>query len=261
MLELILTAVVCILTWLVLRGGWRQDLVVLDLRPKGEALLLGVASVALAVYFIGPYGGVALIISVMVHEFGHVAAFRVAGHPDARFRLIPMFGGVAISDKAPKSQLHQFYISIMGPGICLALMLLAYIMDYALEETWPEASYFFWRLMTITAALNFFNMLPLWPLDGGKIVHILTHAISPALSHYVTLAMSAALVGLALILQSVFLFIFAAISAQSAFSASHGARMGHRLKPGQAITAFFAYITMLTAFGMGGIDLILRMFF
>ncbi|MEE9454356.1 MAG: site-2 protease family protein [Paracoccaceae bacterium] len=261
MLELILIAVVCILTWLVLRGGWQQKLAVLDLRPKGEALLLGIASVALAVYFIGPYGGVALIISVMVHEFGHVAAFRVAGHPDARFRLIPMFGGVAISNKAPKSQLHQFYISIMGPGICLALMLVSFVMDHALEGIWPNASYFFWRLATITAALNFFNMLPLWPLDGGKIVHILTHAISPTLAHFTILAMSAALVGLALLWQSVFLFIFAAISAQSAFSASHGGRMGHSLKPGQAITAFFAYITMLAAFGMGGIDMIIRMFF
>ena len=78
--EFLLGVGVIVLTFLVLRDGWRQNVRTLDFRPKNDALLMGVAAVAAAVYFIGPYAGAALIVSVMVHEFGHVAAFRVAGH-------------------------------------------------------------------------------------------------------------------------------------------------------------------------------------
>ena len=246
------------LTWLVLLGGWTNPVRRLDLRPTGSVILLGVLSVAAAVYFFGPIGGAALVVSVMVHEFGHVAAFRVAGHEDATFRLIPLMGGVAISRRLPATQLHDFYITIMGPGICLVLMVAATVIDRAVEAHWWALSEFFWMLAAVTGALNFFNLLPLWPLDGGRIVRILTYTLSPRLAHGVTLAMSAALAVLALASQSVLLFFFALISAQSAMSAPQLAARQRALSAGQAVMGLAAYLAMLGAFGLGGWAILVR---
>jgi hypothetical protein len=73
--------------------------------PKGsfaltwspQALALAVLSIGAAVAYYGVSGGIAIIVAVMWHEWGHVIAYRVAGHSDARFRLIPLFGCVALS--------------------------------------------------------------------------------------------------------------------------------------------------------------------
>lgn len=249
--EILLTIVVCALTWAVLRGGWRQGKRKLDLRPAGNAIGLGVLAVLAAVYFWGPMAGLALIVSVMVHEFGHVAAFRVAGHPDATFRLIPMFGGVAISAKAPKSDLHQLYISIMGPGICLALMFVSYALYESLYDVSILVGSFFWYVAIITGMLNFGNLLPLYPLDGGQIVRILTQTYSPKLAYYLTISMCVLLLGFSVYNRMLFISVFAVLALQNAMGMPKY-RTRHGLSAGQMATGAAAYILMLIAFGVGG---------
>jgi len=102
LLAALLTAGVLRLTFRTLAGGWRGPARRIDLRPSGAAWMIGGLSVLLAIYFFGPLAGLALVIVVVVHEYGHVAAFRVAGHGDATFRLIPLLGGVAISKRQPR---------------------------------------------------------------------------------------------------------------------------------------------------------------
>ncbi len=70
-----------------------------------NALRMGIAAVVGAGYFYGPLYGAAVIVAFMIHEMGRVLAFRVCGNSDAWFRLIPMFGDVAISNQRPAS--HQ----------------------------------------------------------------------------------------------------------------------------------------------------------
>jgi len=79
-----------------LRGGLRsyRRTRVIGLDPGG--LVMSGIAVAVAMYLFGPLFGLALTLVVVLHEFGHVAAFRAIGHADARFRLIPLLGGVAI---------------------------------------------------------------------------------------------------------------------------------------------------------------------
>lgn len=252
MLEVLLAILVGVLTWMVLRGGWRQNTRTLNMTPRGDTIFLGVLSVAFAVYFFGWMAGIALIVSVMVHEYGHVAAYRVAGHADATFRLIPMFGGVAISKTAPKSELHDFYITIMGPGICLILMIAAILLEPIAWEISPHAANFLYSLAIYTGMLNFFNLLPLWPLDGGRIVRILCLTLSRHLAHYITLIMSAALVVIALLSGSMFLLIFALMSAASAWSIPMPGLYHDKLSIGQMLTGLGAYIAMLICFGAGG---------
>lgn len=243
--------VIWVLTFLSLRGGWKLERGFKFPEVSGEAIGAAVLSIAAAVYFIGPMGGLALIVSVVVHEFGHVAAYRVCGHTDARFRLVPLFGGVAISDQIPYSQARDYYITAMGPGICLALMLASMFLEDVFVEVNYDIYVFFWYLTGITAAMNFFNLLPLWPLDGGRMTRIITNAFSPALAHYVTLTMSAALVVIGLSTQSLMITAFAIMSAGSAFNAPLLSSVQRPVTRRQAILCLLLHLTMAGSFLLG----------
>ncbi len=245
--------------FLTLHGGLRSahgtTIAGFDLQSMGMGL---VALLAAGVVF-GPLYGLALILSVMLHEFGHVAAYRIAGHGDARFRLIPLMGGVANSDRAPATDEHAFFIALMGPGICLAPMVAAYALAGVTWDISPALADFLWTFAVTTAALNFFNLLPIWPLDGGRCLRIIARSFWPGSATIVTLAMSGALVALAIHLQSMLLLAFALLGSQSLFQAWPHLDAPRRMGPLRGLLALGCYgFTTATHF-VGGAWLLSRL--
>lgn len=243
-----------------LRGGLvgRTSLAIVGF-DAGSLSLGALAVLAAAVYY-GPLFGLALVCSVAIHEFGHVAAYRVIGHHDARFRLVPLFGGFAISDRQPDTQAEDFFVSLLGPGISLAPMVLAYAASDAVAAWAPGLAGFLSTFAMLTAAINFFNLLPFWPLDGGRCVRSIAFTIHPNLAHAVTLAMSAALAAAGLMMQSILLFGFALLGAQSLMHADAAGRLQRRMTPMQTLIAAGAYLFTAAAHLAGGWVLLHRFF-
>ena len=256
MITLVAGLFLCGLTYLVLRGGFsdRRRLTLIGLEP--QSIGMGALAVILAGFFMGPLYGLALILAVMIHEFGHVAAYRVIGHHDARFRLVPLFGGVAISDQVPASQDKAFFVSLMGPGISVAPMVLAYGLSDVLYDVWPLGSDFFNAFAGLTAALNFFNLLPFWPLDGGKCLRDIAYAFWPGLARVLTVAMSAGLAAAGVAMQSMVLFVFALIGAQSLMHAELISSVQRPMGRWRAVLAAGAYLFTAGAHLTGGYWLI-----
>jgi Zn-dependent protease len=261
MLPIFIAVIMCLSTLYALRGGLVGQRGFLTIAGFDvNALGLGAAAVGAAAWFFGPLYGAAVIVSVMVHEFGHVAAYRVCGHSDARFRLIPLIGGVAISDQHPASQEKAFFITLLGPAICIAPMVLAYALYYELAGSYPAIVEFLWTFAMVTGALNFFNLLPFFPLDGGRCLSILCSSFWPGGAWHVTLGMSAAAVAMALHTGSMSLLFFALMGMQ-------GMSMQHRLVQVQrpmglprASLAAAAYAATIATFGMVGWPLIASIF-
>jgi len=253
MLAIFAAIVLCLATAYALRGGLVGRGHVLTFAGfDGSALLMGLLAVAAAVYFFDPMYGMALILSVMVHEFGHVAAYRVCGHSDARFRLIPLIGGVAISNQVPASHEKDFFITLMGPGICIAPMVLAMTLlelDWAYDS--PVAD-FLWVFATVTGAINFFNLMPFWPLDGGRCLSVLAATFVPAIATQVTMAMAAAAIVLAVYTQSMGMVFFAMMGAQSLLRGGDIARFQRPMSQGRGLIATAAYLATLATFGLVG---------
>ncbi len=245
-------------TFATLMGGWTspRGMRVAGLDTTGIAL--AVAAVGAAVFFFGPLFGVALTLSVAIHEFGHVAAFRVCGHTDARFRLIPLLGGVAISNRVPATQENDFFITVMGPAICIAPMLLAFAVAALLWDTAPEAANFLHVFGIVTGALNFFNLLPFWPLDGGRCVRIMAYAVWPPAGLIVATVMSALLVVTAIAMKSLILFFFALMGAQSLFSKAQLQDVQRPMTRPRATLALGAYLATTATFAVGGLPILLR---
>ena len=261
MLETLLSFGLLFGTGLALRGGFigpGRGLQIIGYDTN--ALGMGALAVAAAVYFYGWQFGIALMLTVAIHEFGHVAAYRVCGHADARFRLIPLFGGVAISNQTPSRQDKDFFISLMGPAICLAPMGLCFALsDLIVDQSWQAANFLYILGLTM-GSLNFFNLLPFWPLDGGKITRILTYTYFPWATRSVTIAMAAAATAMAVLTQSWFLLIFVLMGWQSAMQSEGLITVQRPMTPVRGGLALAAYLFTAAAFLMGGYP-ILRGFF
>ena len=228
------------LTLHALRGGLRGATVT-GFDP--QSLGLGALAVLAAGWIWGPLFGAALIVAVVVHEFGHVAAHRVMGHADARFRLVPLMGGVTISDRLPATQAQDFFIVLLGPGISVAPMGLAYALSALTWDLSEGVSDFLYVLGIVMAVLNLFNLMPFWPLDGGRLLRILAYRLHPELARQLTFAMSAALGVWGLLSMSTLLVIFALLGATSAIQADGLARAQRAMEWrqwGWALTAYLA---------------------
>ncbi|QDL91600.1 hypothetical protein FDP22_07245 [Paroceanicella profunda] len=253
-----LAVLVLWLTYAVLRGGWRLPAGQVTPNLTPSSALVGTLSIAAAMYFFGVPIGLLLILSILVHEFGHVAAFRVAGHTDARLRLIPLLGGVAISDRLPSSQAKDAYISLMGPGICLALLALGHLAELLLTPVWPAGGHYAYLFTMLTAALNFFNLLPIWPLDGGHVLRRVVYSFAPKAAHNMTLAMSA-LAGLGLALTGhIFLIFILVIGLQSAMQMPKIEALQRPMRRVEAAWTAGAWMAMLAAFGITGSPVLLH---
>lgn len=214
-MALILALGLCALTYLILKGGWTAPNRAFKISFSKESIVLAILSIAAAVWLIGPVTGVALVCIIAIHEFGHVAAYRVCGHDDATFRLIPLMGGVASSNKAPDGPIHSFFISVMGPAICIAPTILALVPVYAHWDLPEIVIEFLWSFGIYSGAINFFNLLPIGPLDGGKISRILFEIFWPKAAKPFSMGMMGVALLVGVYLQSFFIIILTLMSLQS----------------------------------------------
>ena len=129
--------------------------------------------------------GVLLFGIVLLHEFGHCFAARSVGG-DAKDILLWPLGGLAYAD-APNRAWPQFVTAVGGPLVNVALCLTTAGLMWALAAgrhshvQWnPMASrgllalnYYFAWIFAISLGLLIFNLLPILPLDGGRMLQTL----------------------------------------------------------------------------------------
>ena len=127
------------------------------------------ASVWVYALFWGWKFGLAFALLILVHELGHVALMRAAGIPAGLPYFIPGFGAFVTMKERPASVLTEAYTALAGPVVGSLFAFLAY--GYGTLTGEP-----FWIAVAYTGFfLNLFNLFPVLPLDGGRVVG----AISP----------------------------------------------------------------------------------
>lgn len=251
---LIAGIIACLATGYALRGGLisRTKTTILGMDPQG----IGISALAViaAVFLFGPVFGLSIILVVVIHEFGHVAAFRVSGHDDARFRLVPLLGGYAISNRQPDTQEHSVFITLMGPAICVAPMLLAYGLAQVSLSVMPLAYGPLVTFASICGALNFFNLLPIWPLDGGRLTATITPIFHERAPFYIFASFAALIAVAAIVSQRFFLLIIVAMTVQHLMQTGGGdGRAPHRrMSKNRAVLCLGAWLFTTAALFVGG---------
>ena len=114
-----------------------------------------------------------LIVVVLLHELGHVWAMRWVGIPVRGIYFIPFFGGVAVGEGFGNSEAARGFVALMGPAA--SMLTTGLFLWLSLQNEDPTLS----DLALISAAVNGLNLLPIVPLDGGRVLQALTSRLSP----------------------------------------------------------------------------------
>jgi Zn-dependent protease len=142
-------------------------------------LLLFVASVFFFGLIFGiawsPYLVLLLVPVLLFHELGHLLAMKRFGYRDLQILFMP-FGAIAIGKKESPTVLQKTWVALAGPvpGLLLALVLVL----------WQPAfisNIYGIGLLFMLVVINYLNILPFMPLDGGHVVNTLLFDRWPSL--------------------------------------------------------------------------------
>jgi Zn-dependent protease/CBS domain-containing protein len=119
----------------------------------------------------GIVGAVGLFASIIAHELTHSLVARKYGLPIKGITLF-IFGGVAEMSEEPPSARAEFMIAIVGPLSSIAIGLFFYgIYLFGIQSDWPKPiNGVIGYLGAINGILAGFNLVPAFPLDGGRVL-------------------------------------------------------------------------------------------
>ncbi|NDJ53535.1 MAG: site-2 protease family protein [Chloroflexi bacterium] len=138
---------------------------------------------------------IALFGSVLLHELGHAVAAMGFKVPVRRITLM-IFGGVAELGDEPPTAIGEFVIALAGPIVSVLTALVAggiWLMTNALMTSLPALQpvmALFGYLALINVMLAVFNMIPGFPLDGGRVLRAFLWGVLDSLSRATRIAAS-----------------------------------------------------------------------
>lgn len=109
---------------------------------------------------------------IVAHEFGHVLVARVFGIATPDMTLYP-FGGIARLNSIPQEPLQEFLIAIAGPAVNFVIaggLLLVAGARLTPEALLQDHADLVSRLASANLVLALFNLLPAFPMDGGRVL-------------------------------------------------------------------------------------------
>ncbi len=112
---------------------------------------------------------------VIFHEFGHALTARRYGIKTRDITLYPI-GGIARLERMPEKPIQEFWVALAGPAVnvVIAALLFAWL---TISNTFAPLSSlslttvpFIERLMVVNISLVLFNLIPAFPMDGGRLL-------------------------------------------------------------------------------------------
>ena len=120
-------------------------------------------------WVVGAGISVIFFLSILLHEMSHSLLARRYGIPVTSISLF-VFGGVSNLSKEPENARQEFWIAFVGPFTSLALALLFAVGYFALTPLDDGAGGVSANLAVINLGIGIFNLVPGFPLDGGRIL-------------------------------------------------------------------------------------------
>ncbi|HEX6243448.1 MAG TPA: hypothetical protein VFZ61_21190, partial [Polyangiales bacterium] len=238
------------LPWIQARAQ-RQLQAVLDAPARpGVARAVFVITLLLFLLSMSVYGSLRLVAQItlvlLVHELGHWAAMRAFGYGEPAVFFVPFLGAVTAGSKRDASLGQRLFVLAAGPlpGLLAGALALAY------AQPGGELH----QLALMALVVNAANLLPLLPLDGGRMVQLLATQQHPRLDLALALGSVALLLGLGVVVGEPALLAIGALTALSLRPTWASAQLATRLgtsAPGDASALTLAIWRALQASTLG----------
>ncbi|MGC8635353.1 MAG: site-2 protease family protein [Candidatus Limnocylindrales bacterium] len=154
---------------------------------------------------LGAISAILLFVSVLLHELAHSLVARRRGIPATSITLF-IFGGVSsLASDAPRAS-TEFLVAIVGPLTSFAIAAACFLVGQAVPD--PRASALFGYLALLNALLGGFNLIPGFPLDGGRVLRAVVWQLTGSMRRGLEVAVGAGqLVGYGLMAWGVLLVL------------------------------------------------------
>jgi Zn-dependent protease/CBS domain-containing protein len=131
-------------------------------------------------WLIGAATALLLFISVLIHELAHSLVAKAKGIPVTSITLF-ILGGVSNLEEEPQKAGQEFIMAFAGPATSLFLALVLWLITFAVTTEGPGFAIlvFLWYM---NLALGIFNLLPGFPMDGGRVLRSIIWGITKNLA-------------------------------------------------------------------------------
>jgi Zn-dependent protease/CBS domain-containing protein len=132
-------------------------------------------------WIVGLISALLLFVSVLLHELAHSLVARQRGLPVKNITLF-IFGGVSNIEQEPKSPGVEFQMAVVGPLTSLFIGAVCFLLLLPLRGTNSPLEGILFYLAVTNVLLGVFNLIPGFPLDGGRVLRSIVWKITGSLT-------------------------------------------------------------------------------
>ena len=138
----------------------------------GAGLEAGALTAGYRPWMLGLSAAIGLFVGVVLHELGHSLVAVRYGYPIDSITLW-VFGGLAQLTEQPEDWRQEFAIAIAGPIVSVLVGVGSYLLMLLIPAPFDGGTFVLAYLALLNVALAGFNMLPAFPMDGGRVLRAL----------------------------------------------------------------------------------------